>query len=298
MNKVVLKNISSQGEALEATFLPEGGMNLVSYRLGDIEIIDQKTLSLYEEQMAGLGALIGPHFFCRQKISSGYDPSLFPHIARVKAQGTNDPFPHGIARYVPWKYVKSDTQIKAKLHGSDLYNRVPLSVFEGQDFMMSYEARLLDTGLFIEYKVESELSSVIGLHYYYALLGKGEVHGEVQPKYRDKDDWKPIPKEWTKEKESHLHFSLAQEADFGFIPAKKTPTDHDYRMILDTDAYSLHLDFNSASEEEISCQFYRPNKSSYVCIEPLSARVPLKPKLTCNLLEVKLEIFPPLSECF
>lgn len=295
MNKVVLKNISSQGEPLEAIFLPEGGMNLVSYRLGNIEVIDQKTHPLYEERMAGLGALIGPHFYHRQKISSGYDSSLFPHIARVKTQGINEPFSHGIARYVPWKYVASDTQIKAKLHGSDLYKGVPLSVFEGQDFTMTYEARLLDTGLFIEYKVESEFPSVVGLHYYYALSGKNVVHGEIQPEYRDQDAWKPLPKEWTKGKESHLHFSLVQEADFGFVPAKKTPTDHDYRMILDTDTYSLHLDFNSGSDKEISCQIYHPNKSSYVCIEPLSARFPSKPKLRRSMLETKIEIFPALS---
>ena len=35
----------------------------------DIEVIDQKTEPLYVERMAGLGALIGPHFHHRQKIS-------------------------------------------------------------------------------------------------------------------------------------------------------------------------------------------------------------------------------------
>ena len=196
--------------------------------------------------------------------------------------------------------MKSDTQVKAVLHGSDLYKGVPLSTLEGQDFKMTYEARLLMTGLFIEYKIESELPSVIGLHYYYALPGKGSLHGEVEPTYRDQAEWKPLPKGWTKGRESHLHFSLPQEADFGFVPAIKNQNDHDYRMILDTDAYSLHLDFNTCSDEETSFQIFHPQslpskRSSYVCITPLSARYPLKPKLTRSTLEVKIEIFSPLS---
>jgi len=294
MDKVLLKNISSKGVPLEATFLPDGGMNLISYRLGEIEVIDQNTRPLYKERMAGLGALIGPHFHHRQKISKGFDPSLFPHIARVKAQGKEEPFSHGIARYVPWKYVSSETQIKAHLHGSDLYKGVPLSVFEGQDFKMSYEARLLESGLFIEYKVESEHPSVVGLHYYYALPGKGVVQGEVEPTYRDQKEWKPLPQEWTKEKPTHLHFTLPQEADFGFIPAKKTPNDHDYKWILDTDTYSLHFDFNTASNREITCQIFHPPNTTYVCIEPLSAYFPPEPQLSRSTLEVKIEIFSPL----
>ena len=85
-NKIKLKNTSPTGKSLVATFLPDGGMNLCSYKLGDIEVIDQQTLPLYEERKAGLGALIGPHFHQRQEVPSGYDESLFPHIAKGKAE--------------------------------------------------------------------------------------------------------------------------------------------------------------------------------------------------------------------
>ncbi|MCP5506023.1 MAG: hypothetical protein H7A38_03980 [Chlamydiales bacterium] len=290
-NKIQLKNTSPLGEPLVATFLPEGGMNLVSYKLGEIEVIAQTTRPLYEERKAGLGALIGPHFHERQEVPGGYDESLFPHIAKGKAEGRKDPFSHGIGRYVPWKYVASETQVKAKLTGDDLYHGVPLKVFEGQDFSMTYEARLLPTGLFIEYQVESEKPSVIGLHYYYAFSGKGTLHGAVQQEYRVKNEWKPIPKEWINGKENHLDFPLPQEADFGFLPAKKTPNEHDYHLILDTESYSLHIDYNAASKEEISCQVYQPKGASYVCIEPLSAKSPPHPLLNRSTLEVKLEIF-------
>ncbi len=294
MNKVKLKNISPTGEPLVATFLPEGGMNLCSYKLGDIEVMDQKTLPLYEQRRAGLGALIGPHFHQRQEISTGFNETLFPHIAKGKAEGRKDPFSHGIARYVPWKYVASETQIKGRLTGDDLYKGVPLKVFEGQNFSMTFEARLLPNGLFIEYKVDSEKPSLVGLHYYYAFSGKGVVHGSVKPTYRDQDQWKPLPEEWKNGKENHLHFTLPQAADFGFLPEKKTPNDHDYQIILDTEDYSLHIEYNTVSDHEISCQVYHPKGGTFVCIEPLSAKSPPNPKLNRSSLEAKIEIFSPL----
>ncbi len=294
MKQIHLKNTSPLGEPLIATFLPDGGMNLSSYKLGEIEIIDQTTRPLYEERMAGLGSLIGPHFHQRKEVSRGYYESLFPHIAKGKAEGRKDPFSHGIARYVPWKYVASDTQIKARLSGEDLYKGIPLKIFEGQNFSMTFEARLLSDGLFIEYKVDSEKPSLVGLHYYYAFAGKGSIHGAVQTTYRDQNDWKPLPKKWINGKENHLNFLLPQVADYGFLPAKKTPNEHDYRLYLDTEKYSLHIDYNTASDTEVSCQIFQPKDASYVCIEPLSAKSPLEPKLKRSILEAKLEIFSHL----
>lgn len=295
MGKIQLKNTSSSGQPLVATFLPEGGMNLCSYKLGSIEVIDQKTLSLYEKRRAGLGALIGPHFHEHQKISRGFfDEELFPHIAKGKAKGRKDPFSHGIARYVPWKYVASDTQIKGYLSGDDLYKGVPLKVFEGQNFSMTFEARLLPDGLFIEYKIDSEKPSVIGLHYYYSFSGKGTIHGAVQSTYRDQNEWKSLPKEWSNGKENDLHFSLPNTADYGFLPVKKTVNDHDYHIILDTETYSLHIDYNTISDTEISCQIYHPKNGTFVCIEPLSSKFPPKPRLNRSTLETKLTIFSPL----
>lgn len=291
MSAVTLKNISPQGEPLTATFLPTGGMNLISYKLGDLEIIDQTTLPLYKERKAGLGTLIGPHFHQQKYPPTNFDESLFPHIAKAKKEGRRDPFSHGIARYVPWKYSSSDTQIKAHLRGDDTYRGVPLHVFEGQNFSMTFEARLLSEGLFITYAIESEKPSVLGLHYYYRFSGKGVIHGTIQSTYRDQLEWKTIPQEWTPEKEGHLHYLLPQVTDFGFLPGKKHPQDHDYSLILDTDTYSLHVDFNTASDTEISCQVYQPKDASYVCIEPLTAKFPPEPRLTRSILETKLQIF-------
>ena len=295
MNKIILKNLGLKGEKLQATYLPDDGMNLISYKMNEIEVIDQSTMNLFLERRAGLGALIGPHFYHRKIIPTNIDPALFPHMKERSKQGITEPFSHGIGRYVPWKYVNSETQIKAELHGKDLYKGVPLSVFEGQDFAMTYSAKLIPTGLVIEYMIRSENPSVIGLHYYYCIRGKSSIIGHVGDSYRDQNEWKSIPKSWRGKRADQLSFDLNQEADFGFIPKKKDPCDHNYQFLLSTGDYSLHVDFHAASETDVCCQIYHPKESSFVCIEPISARYPPLPELTSSILEVKLEIFDPIQ---
>jgi len=286
-----LKNIAPDGEPLEAIYLPEKGMNLISYRKGETEIIDQETLPLFKERFAGLGALIGPHFHEQPSPLADFDLSLFPHAKTMIAEGRKDCFSHGIGRYASWKFVKSDTQIQAELKGSDTFHGIPLKQIEGQDFHMKYQARLLSDGLFISYFIESERPSVVGLHTYYALKGKGVLVGEVEEKFRFQKTWKPLPKEWTHVRPTSLDFFLPQTADFGFVPKLKHETDHAYQMLLKTDAYELHIELNTASNEEISFQVFSPENASYVCLEPLSARCPPKPRLTRSHLETKLQVF-------
>jgi hypothetical protein len=287
----ILKNQAPDGELLEVIYDPEKGMNLISYRKGDLQIIDQTTRSLFEERSAGLGALIGPHFHERENPKIDFDTSIFPHVAKMVAAGRKDPFSHGIARYVPWKYVKSETQIQAKLSSSDLYQGVPLAQIEGQDFVMKYEARLLSDGLSISYAIRSEKPSIIGLHYYYTLAGTGKIQAEVTPFYRKENQWDPLPVKWTDTRPSHLCFSLPQKADFGFIPDHKTEIEKLYHLNFETKTHRIHFDYASASEEKLSFQIFHPENSSYVCIEPLSSRNPLTPKLLDNHLEVKIQIF-------
>ncbi len=291
MEKVILKNCTLDNEPLEATYLPSHGMNLISYRKGDIEAIDQTTFPLFYERFAGLGALIGPHFHQQKEIPTGYDPSLFPHIEKGKKEGRKDPFSHGIGRYVPWKFVCSQTQIQAELHGSTLYKGTSLSTFEGQDFHMKYQARLLSEGLFISFSIESEKPSLIGLHYYYALPKQGVIEGLVKPTYRDGEDWKSLPSLWTKGNHNHLYFPLSQKADFGFLPYRKHLEDHDFQVCLNGKNHSLHIKYTAAAESELSFQIYKKASASFVCIEPLSAKNPKYPRLSHSHLEAKLQIF-------
>lgn len=292
VSKAILKNQALDGEPLEAIYAPEKGMNLISYRKGKVNVIDQNMLPLFEKWCSSLGALIGPHF--QEQLSPPPVPSdhpPFPHIALMKAQGKGDLFPNGIARYVPWSYIQSETQIQAELKGSDLYHGFPLKVFEGQDFHMKYMARLLSEGLFISLSIRSERPSLVGLHYAYAFSGKGNLQGEVQNTYQKEKTWKELPPSWLDEQKTHLTLPLTQRADFGFLPALKHQTDHAYHLNLNTESYSLHFEYNTASDSEISFHLFREENGTSVYITPLSAQLPLFPKLKESTLEVKLGIF-------
>src|SRR5262245_52892018 len=137
METIVLKN-----ENLQAVFDPERGMNLLSYKLGETEVIDQSTRSLFEERYAGLGALIGPHSHHRHVVPPVKDEALLSHIARVKSKGVEEPFSHGIARYAPRKAEATATKVTARLTGKDTWNGVALSALEGQNFTMEMIAEL------------------------------------------------------------------------------------------------------------------------------------------------------------
>jgi len=291
---VTLSNYDAENRPLKATFAPELGMNLVSYKRGELEVIDQTTMEEFERRFAGLGPLIGPHFHTHTtyKLPSSIDTSLFPHIEIVQEEHKPDPFSHGISRYAPWKYVHSGTQIKGELHGNDVWNGVKLSELEGQDFSLIFEARLLSSGLFIKYAVTSEKPSMIGLHYYYALVNNtGVVRAHVQDQYNDQGKIvKGIPKEWTTGKSSQLQYHLNQDTDFGFLPIED---EHEYKVILETEGYAIHTHFLSPNPKELQFQVYHPNNASFCCVEPMTAREPRKPKLNHSTLECKIEILSP-----
>lgn len=291
---ITLSNTSPQGAPLRATFSPLKGMNLVSFKKQDHELLDQHTKALFKERCAGLGALIGPHFHHRPKDKISYipDDSLFPHLRSQRAQGILEPFSHGIARYVPWKYSYSDTQIHASLSSKDLYRGVLIKDLEGQDFEMSLDAKLLHDGLMIDLKITSEHPSVIGFHYYYAYPDQGYIQAHVQPTYRTNSSWKPLPTEWYNDLKHKLHLNLNQEVDFGFLPLHIA--DNPYYLICLKDPSSphvLHVEYTSSYEQATSWQVYHPVNSSFVCIEPLSAINPREPTLSTSNLQIKISFF-------
>jgi hypothetical protein len=285
---ITLKNKTIHGEPLEVTYVPEKGMNMRSYKKGNLEIIDQSTQTLFEERYAGLGALIGPHFHWRRPeiISKIKDESLFPHLARVKAKGIPDPFSHGIARYAPWNVESSEHWIRGILTGKDTWNDVPLADLEGQNFKITFEAELLPDGLHIKISVVSDKDSLVGLHYYYHLPeGKGTIISEIQKTMIDHEKGKKVPSQWINEQHL-LEYSLDQETDLTFWPF---PDPLKGKIILDAKAYRLQVQYNSPSQE--NCwQLYYPKQSSFVCIEPISAQDPRHPNLTVSSLNVHLQI--------
>ncbi len=289
MQKIVLENQAQDGSWLQATFLPERGMNLISYKKDDLEIIEQSTWNLFEERFAGLGALIGPHFHRRRPeiVPPIKDESLFPHIARVKAKGVQDPFSHGIARYAPWNAEATQTSLKASLSGKDTWNGIPLSDLEGQNFRMNFQAELRADGLFLNLSVVSDTASVLGIHYYYALPnGKGKVMSQIKDQVIIEGNLESVPKEWGFDDQHHLRFDLNREADFTFRP-HPNPLSGD--ILLETESYHLRTRYSSVCEE--NCwQLYHPKGSTFVCIEPISAQDPRHPNLSVSSLEIHLEI--------
>lgn len=291
MDEIVLKNVAEDGTPLQVTYLPGKGMNMVSYKKGDIEVIDPSTAPLFEERFAGLGPLIGPHFHKRKpeilpKISQ---EELFPHIARVRAKnGGVDPFSHGVGRYAPWTYEATENSVKAVLTGKDEWNGIALKDIENQDFTMKFDAELLPDGLHLELSVVSDSDSLVGIHYYYHLpQGKGTVSSGVQNKFIAIDKTLPIPGDWDYDLTSQeLNFSLNNEADFTFHPF---PDPTKGEVLLDAGDYQLKTSFVSDSEE-CCFQLWHPRDASFVCIEPVSAYNPRSLSLSVSSIKIHLEI--------
>lgn len=288
MKEIILKHVSDDGGLLQATFLPENGMNLKSFKKDSIEVIDQSTKGLFDDHMAGLGALIGPHFYHRKDIPLVPDETIFPHISRIKAKGGKEPFSHGIARYVPWNWTASDLSIEAFLSGMDTISGITLAALEGFDFEMSFKAKLNSKGLHIDFFVESEKhASIAGLHYYYALdNNKGRVLIECDGLYNDMGSWKPIPKAWQGHDSNLLDFNLDNASDFGFLPNRPSYTGD---ATLETKTHKLHIHYKTNSDEN-AFQLYHPQGASFVCIEPVTAKNPRAAKQKKNHLQVTIEV--------
>lgn len=288
MEQIVLSNKTSSGRKLQAIFLPEKGMNLISYKLDDVEVIDPSTQALFEERYAGLGALIGPHFHHRnpEVIPLVKDESLFPHIARVKAKGIQEPFSHGIARYAPWKVEAGPQIVKGVLTGKDVWNGYSLASLEGQNFTMHFQAELKAEGLQLNLSVVSDADSLVGIHYYYRLPKKsGYVISQVQDRYLN-GPTPTLPKNWLSGDLHTLKFDLAQPADYTFYPY---PHPLQGKILLDALDYRLVTQYSSPSQEN-AWQLYHPEGASFVCIEPVSAQDPRHPNLSASSIEILISI--------
>lgn len=292
MKTIVLKNQTTEGETLQATFAPEKGLNLISFKKGSTEVIEQTTWNLFDERYAGLGALIGPHFHRRRQESLPKikDETLFPHIATIKAKGVQDPFSHGIARYAPWTVEATSTSLKGILSGKDTWNDIPLSSLESQNFKMEFKADLQPSGLLLNLSIVSDTDSLVGIHYYYALPGsRGRLITHVQDHVRIQGKQQSIPSEWALDNQNKLVFDLSQEADFTFRPYPN-PLQGD--ILLETDRYALRTRYTCACEE--NCwQLYHPANAPFVCIEPISSQDPRHPHLSISELQIHLEIINP-----
>lgn len=288
MTQHTLKAQSADGTPLEATFDADGGMNLVSFKRGNTEVIAQSTRPLFEQRKAGLGALIGPHFHRRNPNILPPAPAddLFPHIASEKSRG-GDLFSHGIARYVPWNASSDGSTIHATLSGKDEWKGVPLSEIEGQDFNMELDAELTSEGLDLHLSIRSATDSLVGIHYYYDLpQNSGRVTSRVKPYVRIDGELSALSEEWTSGSRYDLAFDLRNSADYGFQPEDNGCGTE---ILLDAGTYKLRTRYSCPSTE--NCwQLWRPEGQSFVCIEPMSAANPRKPQLTVSQISINLQV--------
>jgi len=289
MTPITLISSAADGQPLQATFLPDKGMSLISYRKGGLDVLDPATRLDFETYGAGLGCLIGPHFYLQKEewIQPIKDPSLFPHLLFTEKKGYKDPFSHGIGRYAPWKYEATERTISAKLCGKDIWKGTALSELEGADFTLRVDAELTPQGLNIALHASSTRVCVIGLHYYYLLPpGKAQVTALVKDVYNNKGKFMPIEKRWIKKGSNHLMFDLREFADYGFLPLKE---DHSGEVQLETSTYKLRICYQGASEE-VSWQLYHPENATFVCIEPISAKNPRGLTASSSSLTTRIEI--------
>jgi hypothetical protein len=285
---VHLQHLSKDKKLIEATFSPESGMNLLSFKKDGQEFIDQKTATDFHTRFAGLGALIGPHFYHRplDKIPP-LEQEIFPHITSLGDISKTDPLSHGIARYVSWNYDETSSSITGRLCGLDTHNENTLASLEGFNFKLTFSCQLTCSGLDIKYHVEAEdHPTTIGLHYYLSLPDKtGSISMNSQNTYNDMGTSKEIPKEWLDDK-GHLLFDLSNESDFGFWPNTE---DNTGSAILKTPSHSLKISYKASSDQH-AFQLYHPKDSSFVCIEPVSAKDPRAPTGSNHTLHIKMEV--------
>lgn len=272
MDRVVLKSETSSGQALEAVFLPEQGMKLVSLKRGDRELMG----------VGGDIRVIGPHFADRHRgtLPVLKDPSAWTHIA----EGHHDPFHHGVARYAPWKVEASKDALRAQISGKDTWNETLLKDLEGQAFTMQLNAKLSPEGLSLYVAVVGDADSLVGLDYRFAVKnGNGRVHGDVGDEYIDKSGSKPLPPEWLNG-QGRLNWPLDKPIDAIFHSFREPL----HRSIhLETADYKLQLDY-SCKNAENSWQLKR--EGAFVHLTPLAAKSPYRPVLTVNSLTANLSI--------
>lgn len=295
MDKIIEISNPNNNYPITAKFNLKQGLNLNSLKIKSHEIICQSTRDLFKERCAGLGALIGPHFHHRNRshITWPQDLSIFRFLKKLKAQDSDEPFSHGIARYVPWEVTKKASNcFEARLLGKHKYKNIYLKDLEAQDFELKFKADISNNKLNLNYKIKSENNSVIGFHYYYQIeksdISKSFVSSEVQNYYLDKTSKKSIPNAWLdKNNKNILNFNTNQIADFGFQPKNKKSNSSE--IALHNPGYKLKLNYTCDSEDN-RFQIYRPDGVDYVCIEPISAMWPYAPKRKSSQLNLELSL--------
>ncbi len=273
----------------EATFLPNSGMNLASFRKGDLEIIDQSTRSDFEQTGAGLGCLIGPHYGDRKSEVIPQVPNLelFPQVASMQQRNAADLFHSGVGRYAPWQILNSSPDtVSAAITGKQEWNGTTLGFIENQNFRMTCEAQLNEKGLQITLSVVSDSDSIVGFaHRYHLPDGNGTLVANVDDKIWQKLESSPLPTEWNYTN-TRLQLELPDEANMTFHPILDPLQ---AQILLQTSTHTLRVNYHAPSQQ--NCwHLFRKKNSTWASIQPLSAKFPVRPTLTVSSISLSLEV--------
>lgn len=283
MQTIQISHTKKNGDLLQATFLSEPGMKLISFKKNDLEVMDQTQ----EEAFSPYGSLIGPHFQSRNpKTFDLPDPFLFPHSQILKTTELKDPLFNGIARYASWNAQSTQNEVNANLSGQDQIGQTPLSQLQGQNFQMTFRGTMTEQGLEIYMSIVSDSDSLVGFNYRYALTqSQNFITADVQDLYEEEGELKPIPSSWNYEKK-RLTFDLNQAANYHFRPFIDPLSGS---ILLQTPNYHLKTTYHSANDEN-NWQLVRSPGSPFVCIAPMSAKRSHMPNLSVSSMKVMLEI--------
>jgi hypothetical protein len=283
---IILKSISKEGTPLEAIFDPSRGMNLISYKKGSMQVIDQSTKQDFESTGCGLGPLIGPHFGARHVVPAIQEPTFMNHIEAMQRTGYKDPFYDGVGRYAPWKTTVTENKVLAQLVSKEMWNNVSLTNLEGGVFNMKLEASLREKGLKISLSVVSDPDSLVGIDYRFVLPnGKGSVSSAVKKTVLQEGKEIDMPSYVEHDSAHSMKLDLKHACDFVFHPYDALKG----KIVLNTDAYTLETHYSCLNQEN-SWQLKKRKEASYVSINPISAKNPWSPNLTVSSIEIELII--------
>lgn len=285
---VVLKQKAEDGELLEAVFMPQSGMNLISFKKGAREAIDPSVREAAAKGSVGSGGIIGPHFQSRTPslIPTLKNPQAFSHWTELQKQGVNDPFFNGVGLYAPWTAQQTETRLTATLSGKENWNEESLSALAGQNFKMTVEAELKSDGLHLFLAVVSDSDSLIGIDYRYALPeGKGKVVSGVKKHYYKNNQLEEIPPSWSYSSNGTLHVDLQESTQAAFHPSNPL----EGKIKLETSSHTLHLQYKSICQEN-AWFLSHASKAPFVQLIPLSSQNPWRPNLSVSSLSIHLKI--------
>jgi galactose mutarotase-like enzyme len=238
---------------LRAAVAPRMGMSLVSFRVKDVEILDQSRKEVFLKCRKGLGPLILPHFNQQGSAPAGLDLSGFSHVNELEKLGIRHPFQHGVGRYSSWEFEHDKSSVKGRLAGDMRLGGFRLAELNSGDFRAEVTYRLSGGALEIKFAVEGERSVQAGIHFYYDLKDRAKAKAVLPVKGGKKE------------------FRFNEAYDLPLEPegdGNKTVT---YR--LETNSYSL--DTLVGTEGPAGTRFenvilFSPENASFACIEPLS----------------------------